>query len=208
MDELDPLQKVEVAMLRAEYQKRYQTMIAYLKERIGEGTEYRNALARVVISPNGAYCELNDLPEQFIGGAGTEITHRFIAPAEAAALLARAVEATNRVNPQNTRHVSLLALYSRRGLADRTNCYIYDYRVQEEVLHPEPQTIGAVQTDVTPLFYQIKIDADFAPDVLEMPRGIVFCLANVGDRHLLVRIPYEGDQVIDLNAVPATGTIH
>ena len=39
MDELDPLHKVELAMLRAEYQKRYQTMVAYLKEQIGEGTE-------------------------------------------------------------------------------------------------------------------------------------------------------------------------
>jgi hypothetical protein len=208
MDELDPLHKVELAMLRAEYQKRYQTMVAYLKEQIGEGTEYRNAVARVVISPNGAYYELNDLPEEFMGVAGDEVTYRFVAPAEAAVLLARAVEAIACVNSENTRHMSLFVLYSRRGLVDRKNCYIYDFRVEEDVLHPAPQILGAFRPDALPLFYKIKIDADFAPEVLDMPRGAVFCLANVGDRHLLVLIPYSGEQVVDLNEVPTTGTIH
>ena len=40
MDELDPLHKVELAMLRAEHQKQYQTMIAYVKEKVGAGVEY------------------------------------------------------------------------------------------------------------------------------------------------------------------------
>jgi hypothetical protein len=208
MDELDPLQKVELAMLRAEYQKRYQTMIAYLKEKIGAGTEYRNAVACVVISPHGAYYELTDLPEQFLGAAGNAVTHHFIAPAEALALLERAVAATARVNKGNTRLLSLFVLYSRRGLVDRKNCYIYEFRVDEETIRPEPSTVGAFQPGVMPLFYQIKIDAEFAPEVLNMARGAVFCIANVGDRSLIVRIPSEGEQVIDLNEVPATGTIH
>ena len=194
-------------MLRAEYQKRYQTMVAYLKAQIGEGTEYRNAVARAVVSPNGAYYELNDLPEEFMGAAGDEVTYRFIAPAEANALLARAVEAIDRITTENTRHMSLFVLYSRRGLVDRKNCYLYDCRIDENVVHPAPYVLGAFQPQKLPLFYKIKIDADFAPEVLEMARGIVFCLANVGDRHLQVRIPYAGDQVIDLNEVPTTGTI-
>jgi hypothetical protein len=207
MDELDPLQKVELAMLRAEYQKRYQTMIAYLKAKIGEGTEYRNAIARVVISPQGAYYELNDLPEQFLGAAGNSVTHHFVAPIEAQALLERAAAATAQVNSRNTRLMSILALYSRRGLVDRKNCYSYEFRYEEETIHPEPTILGMLQPGVTPLFYQIKIDADFAPAVLQMPRGVVFCIAHVGDRSLIVRIPSEGEQVIDLNEIPTTGTI-
>ena len=38
-DKLDPLQKVEIALLRAEYQKRFQVMINYIKEGVGEGIE-------------------------------------------------------------------------------------------------------------------------------------------------------------------------
>jgi len=208
MDELDPLHKVELAMLRAEYQKRYQAMIAYLKDRIGEGTEYRNAVARVVISSHGAYYELNDLPEQFLGAAGERVTHHFVAPAEALALLERAEAATARVNKHNTRLFSLLVLYSRRGLVDRKSCYIYEYRVDEEVIRPEPVTLGTFRPGVVPLFYQIKIDAEFASEVLKMTRGVIFSIANVGDRSLIVRIPSEGEQVIDLNEIPTTGTIH
>jgi hypothetical protein len=207
MDELDPLQKVELAMLRAEYQKRYQTMIAYLKAKIGEGTEYRNAVARVVISPNGAYYELNDLPEQFMGGVGNSVTYHFVDPAEALALLERAATATAQVDKHNTRAFSILALYSRRGLVDRKNCYSYEFRVEEEAVHPEPAILGAFRPGVMPLFYQIKIDAEYAGEVLQMPRGAVFCISNVGDRSLLVRIPSLGEQVIDLNEIPTSGTI-
>jgi len=52
-DQLDPLQKVDLAMLRAEYQKRYQAMISYIKEKVGNGVEYRNAVARIIVSDTG-----------------------------------------------------------------------------------------------------------------------------------------------------------
>ncbi len=208
MDELDPLHKVELAMLRAEHQKRYQAMIAYLKEKIGEGTEYRNSVARVVVSERGAYYELNDLPEEFSGAASPDVTHHFLSPADAAALLARAVEATGRIDRDNTRHMSLIVLYARRGLVDRKNCYIYDYRANDFVQSTAPLVIGKFQPDVPPLFFKVKIDADFAYEVLGINRGVVFCIANAGDRHLLIRIPYEGDQIVDLNASPSSDTIH
>jgi len=208
MDELDPLHKVELAMLRAEYQKRYQTMVAYLKDQIGAGDEYRNSVARVVVSSRGAYYELNDLPEEFMGAAGDHVTYRFVAAEEAESLLTRAIDSTARVTQENTRHVSLFVLYSRRGVVDRMNCYVYDYSVDQKMLRPTPQILGVVQPDTPALFFKIKIDADFAPELLGLPRGAVFCLANIGDRSLLVSIPFTGDQVIDLNSTPTTGTIH
>ncbi len=208
MDELDPLHKVELAMLRAEHQKRFQTMIAYVKEKVGEGVEYRNSVARVVVSDRGAYYELNDLPEEFSGAAGSEVIHHFVSPEEATALLARGVAATAGVNRDNTRHVSILALYTRRGIVDRKNCYVYDCRPQPEASVLAPIVIGAFQPGVMPLFYKMKVDSDFAQEVFGMPRGIVFCIANAGDRHLLIRIPYDGDHVVDLAATPVSRTIH
>ena len=126
-DKLDPLQKVELAMIRAEHQKRFQVMINTIKEMVGEGIEYRNAVVRVVVSDKGAYYELNDLPEEFCGAVSDELERRFVTPTEAIALLTRAATAAARVNAANTRHFSVIALYTRRGLVDRKNCYVFNY---------------------------------------------------------------------------------
>jgi hypothetical protein len=207
MEELDPVHKVELAMLRAEHQKKFQGMIEFLKERIEPGVEYRNSVARVVVSETGAYCELNDLPEEFAGAAGPDVEARSVAPTEAIALLARAVEAVQQANRNNARQCSILALYSRRGIIDRQNCYVFEYKTTDEQMISKPLVIGQFQTDVMPLFFKIKIDADFAPDTLDMPRGLVFCIAIAGDRHLLVRIPFTGEQVTNLSDLPITRTV-
>ncbi|HZO90305.1 MAG TPA: hypothetical protein VFB38_18410 [Chthonomonadaceae bacterium] len=206
-DQLDPLQKVELALLRAEHQKRFQVMIEYIKEKVGAGVEYRNALVRVVLSENGAYYELLDLPEEFAGAVGEPVEAHFITEDEAVSLLTRTVEATQRADPENTRQFSVLVLYTRRGLVDRRNCYVFDYRPEDQAPRREPLIIGQFLPGVMPLFYKIKLDAEFAQEVLDIPRGIVFCMANAGERHLMVRIPYQGDQVIDLGNLPTSQTI-
>ena len=207
MDELDPLHKVELAMLRTEHQKKFQAMITFLKERVGAGVEYRNAIAHVVVSETGAYYELNDLPEEFSGAVGPDIETRSLAPNEAIALLTRAVEAVQHTNAANARHCSLLVLYTRRGIIDRKNCYVYEYRSTDEQPSPQPLIIGQFQPGVMPLFFKIKLDADFAPDVLTMPRGMVFCIANAGDRYLLIRVPFTGEQITNLSDMPTSKTV-
>ena len=206
-DQLDPLQKVEVALLRAEYQKRFQGTIQYIKEMVGEGIEYRNTVVRVVVSDMGAYYELNDLPEEFFGAVGEDLIRRFVAPAEAIALLTRAVEAGNRVTPENTRHLSILTLYTRPGLVDRKNCYVFDYAPHASP-RKTPRVVGKFQPDVMPLFFKIKMDADFAEEVLGFRRGIVFCMANAGDRHLLMQVPLTDGPITDLGALPLAETLH
>lgn len=206
-DKLDPLQKVEIALLRAEYQKRFQGMINYIKERVGEGIEYRNAVVRVVVSETGAYYELNDLPEEFGGAVGDDLERRFIAPAEAIALLARAVEAAHRATPEDTRHLSILALYTRRGLVDRKNCFVFDY-TPDGSSSAVPRIIGKFQPDVMPLFFKIKMEADFGAETPDSPAGLVFCMANAGDRHLLIQVLPAADQITDLGALPLSETVH
>jgi hypothetical protein len=207
-DHFDPLQKVELALLRAEHQKRFQVMINYLKEQVGEGIEYRNEVVRVVVSDNGAYYELNDLPEEFSGATGDQIQRSFVTPEEAVALLTRAVEATQHADPDSTRQFSIIALYTRRGLVDRKNCYVYEFQRADNAPTRPPIAVGTFQPGKMPLFFKVKMDADCAQEVLEIPRGIVFCMANAGDRHLLIRIPYDGDQVVNLTDLPTSNTIH
>lgn len=207
-DKLEPRDLVELAALRAEYQKKFQTMIAFIKDKVGEGVEYRNDIVRVVVSENGAYYELLDLPEEFAGAASAEVQRHFMAPREANALLARVVAAIPRATPANTRHFSLIVLYNRRGLVDRKNCYIYEFHANAD--HPDrpASEIGHFRPDALPLFFKVKLDADYAQEVLEIPRGIVFCMANAGDRNLLIRIPFTGESVTDLNDLPTSTTVH
>jgi len=207
MEELDPLQKVDLAMLRAEHQKRFQTMITYLKQKIGEGIEYRNAVAIAVISEQGAYYQLTDLPEEFAGAAGDDIEHSFLTTEEALKILSEAASITRNTSKETTRHYSLLALYSRRGIIDRKNCYLYDFRSRDDIAPPVVLEIGSFRPEQMPLFFKIKADSAFAARNSGVQAGISFCLANAGDRHLLVHIPYSGDQVTDLSESLDTTTI-
>lgn len=207
MDEqFDPLQKVELAMLRAEHQKRFQTQIALLKERVGEGIVYRNDVVQVVVSEEGAYYELNDLPEEFGGAAGEHVERHFLSEPAATELLRRTVELLPRAGAGNTRHISVLVLYTRRGLADRKNCYVFEYRPDEQTPDRPPLVIGKFRPGVMPRFFKLKVDANFAREALDMERGMVFCMANAGDRHLLIRVPFAGKEVHDLNDLPASRT--
>jgi hypothetical protein len=208
MDEpFDPIQKVDLAMLRAEHQKRFSTQIALLKEHVGEGIVYRNGVVQVVVSEDGAYYELTDLPEEFGGAAGEHLDRHFLTEQEAVALLTRAIETLARANERNTRHISVFVLYTRRGLADRKNCYVFEYRPEEFTPERPPLIIGNFQPGVMPLFYKLKIDAEFAPEALNMERGMVFCMANAGDRHLLIRIPFTGHEVYNLSELAGTETV-
>jgi hypothetical protein len=208
MDEpFDPLQKVDLAMLRAEHQKRFSAQIDLLKERVGEGIVYSNAVVRVVVSEDGAYYELTDLPEEFGGAAGEHLQRHFLKEQEAVGLLTRAVATLSRANTRNTRHISVFVLYTRRGLADRKNCYVFEFRPEEYTPERPPLIIGAFQPGVMPLFFKLKIDADFAMDALEMERGMVFCMANAGDRHLLIRVPFTGQEVYNLSDLTGPETV-
>ncbi len=207
-DQLDPLQKVELALLRAEYQKRFQVMTAFVKEKVGEGVEYRNDVVRVVVSETGVYYELNDLPEDFSGAVSDRFTHSFVAPEAGVALLGRAIELTRQATTANTRHLSIFALYTRRGIIDRKNCYMYEFRADDE--HPDRPAVsaGAFRPGVMPLFFKVKLHAEGAQEAIGLASGVLFCMANAGDRNLLIRIPYDGDQVVNLADLPASNTIN
>jgi hypothetical protein len=197
-DQIGNDEKVDLALIRAEHQKKFQVMIDFVKERVGNGIEYKNSIVRIVVSEVGAFCELSDLPEEFTGVVSEHVERRFVAPSEAIDVLERTVQAVQETAPDGTRKCSILALYTRRGLVDRKNCFVLDIRRDDDEEQRPATRIGALQPGVMPLFYKIRADADWAPRVLGFSGGLVLCMANTGDRNLLVRVPYEGDQVVNL----------
>lgn len=206
MEELfDNNEAMELALLRAEHQKHFQMAIGYIKEKVGQGTEYRNEVVRVVVSEHGAYYELYDLPEEFCGAVTTSLERRFLAPEEAIEILDRAVHAASRVTAETTRRFTVLALYTRKGIVDRRGCFVYDFAPPALGGPATPVEVGAFRPGVLPLFYKVRIDADYAVEVTGMAQGVLFCMANAGDRNLLVRLPYGQEPLLDLaSVVPAT----
>ena len=74
--------------IRAAHADRHGLAIAYIKKRVGRGTEYANEVASAVLSEDGGYYQLAEMPEEFAGALGAGVSHRLIAPPDALTLLA------------------------------------------------------------------------------------------------------------------------
>ena len=123
----------EFDTLRAAHFDRHGLAIAYIKKRVGAGTEYANEVARAVLSDHGGYCQLAEMPEEFAGALGAGITHRLIAPDEALALLARmrAFAEGLLTGAQSVHAASLYALYAGGSLRTRREVFVLDQKPGE-----------------------------------------------------------------------------
>lgn len=198
-----------LALLRAEARRKYQVMIDYIKAQVGEGCEYLNDLVRVVLSERGCYYEFRDMPEEFSGAVGSGFRHEFIGSAQATEVLAKIQQMVEMSDESNTREMALLVVYSREGLYNREETYIYHQSAEEESEEAiGPLTSGRFQAGVLPLFFKLKVDSELALPLLGARRGVLFFVANLTDQHLLVRIPHEGVGITDLSQVPASQLVH
>jgi hypothetical protein len=196
----------QIAVLRAEARRKYQVMIDYIKDQVGPGAEYLNDLVRVVLSERGCYYEFLDMPEEFSGAVGSGFRHRFVGSEEAIELLEQVRQLVAASNPENTRELALLVVYSRNGLYDPEETYVYHY--SNEADEGEAITSGRLRSDALPIFFKIKVDSDLVQPLLGVKRGVLFFVANMSDQHLLVRIPHEGSGVTNLAQVPTSQLIH
>ena len=195
--------------LRAEARRKYQVMIDYIKAQVGEGCEYLNDLVRVVLSERGCYYEFRDMPEEFSGAVGSGFQHEFIGSARATELLAKIQQMVEMSDDSNTREMALLVVYSREGLYNREETYIYHDNAEGETEEDMgPITSGRFRAGVLPLFFKLKVDSELALPLLGARRGVLFFVANLTDQHLLVRIPHEGVGITDLSKVPASQLVH
>jgi hypothetical protein len=203
LEELDPTQRIQLDVLDAEYSRRYGVAVDYIKAEVGSGAEYSNAVARVVISPNGAWFECKDLPMEFSGAAGAPVEHRYVTHREALGLLDGLKRAAEEVVSEHTRVFSLLVVYTRTGIVDGRNVYSFHFQRRPDAIPARPQEIGRYQPDTLPLVFKCRLDADLPLEGLSFRRGVLVCLANVGEMNLVVEMPYEGEEISDLSHSPA-----
>ena len=165
----------EYASLRAEQQDRYGLSIAYIKKRVGEGAEYRNDVARAVLSAQGGYYQLAEMPEEFAGALGTGVSHRLVADAEAWETLRRvqALVSSIQSGTQAVRSISLYALYAGGSLRTRRRMFVFDQRPGEA-----PFAHGVWQPETLPRFFKLRLDCGDAPFPTELglTQGVLFFL--------------------------------
>ncbi len=175
----DPQYDPEYDALRAAHQDRHGLTIAYLKKRVGEGTEYANEVARAVLSPLGGYYQLAEMPEEFAGAVGGGVTHRLVGDGEAWETL-RAVQALVAGVAQGTspvRAVSLYVLYAGGSLRARRRMFVFD-----QPPGGPPFAHGAWQPETLPRFLKLRLDCGdgVSPVALGLPQGVLFFLAPQG----------------------------
>lgn len=181
----------EFAALRAAHHDKHGLTIAYIKKKIGAGTEYANEVARAVVSPQGGYYELAELPEEFAGALGTGVSHRLVAPADAWQTLMQVQTLATRIltGEHPVRAVSLFALYAGGSLRTRRRMFVLDQRPGEP-----PFAHGTWQPDLLPRFLKLRLDCGDA-SALPAPgletltdKSILFLLApqNRDDGHALL----------------------
>ncbi len=188
---LFPDNTADFAALRAAHHDRHGLTIAYIKKKVGAGTEYANEVARAVVSPHGGYYELAELPEEFAGALGAGVTHQLIAPADAWQTLMQVQALATRIltGEHPVRAVSLFALYAGGSLRTRRRMFVLDQRPGEP-----PFAHGAWQPDLLPRFLKLRLDCGEAPAPpvpgLETltDKSVLFLLApqNRDDGHALL----------------------
>ncbi len=184
-----------------------QVLARYVKQQVGEGMEFSNEIARVVLSSNGCYYEFRELPEEFSGALG-EFTHGFVGVRDTLKLLEGLYRLPQTDAIRDVAEMSLLVVYDRFDWISYQNIYAYqcqrgtlDDRLIEEVR-------GNIRYGQLPRFFKLRLLSQSAPEGLMFASGLAFFIANPGERHLLVQIPYTHSSVSDLWARPLSIQLH
>ena len=114
--------------------------IAYIKKQVGAGTEYSNEVARAVVSAQGGYYQLAEMPEEFAGALGGGVSHRLVAPLDALALLAQMQVFVESIvaGTQTVRAASLYALYAGGSLRLRREMFCAGPEARRSAFHAWP----------------------------------------------------------------------
>jgi hypothetical protein len=196
----------EFDAVRAAQSERHGLAIAYIKKQVGAGTEYVNEVARAVLSEQGGYYQLAEMPEEFAGALGARVAHRLIAPSDALALLAQIQLFVENVlsGKAPVRAASLYALYAGGSLRMCREMFVLDQKPGEA-----PFSQGRWQPETLPRFLKLRLDCgDFpAPPGLGLSEGVLFLLApqHRDDGHaLLATLPHTpGAQDLSAPKMPA-----
>lgn len=184
-----------------------QVLARYVKQQVGEGMEFSNEIVRAVVSSNGCYYEFRELPEEFSGALG-EFNHRFVGFTETLQLLERFYQLPHTEFFRTVREVSLFVVYDRLDWMSYQNIYAYHFQRSARGDRVVEEVRGAIQRHQLPRFFKLRLIASQAPEGLSFASGMMFFIANPGERHLLVEIPYTQGSVSDLMARPLSSQMH
>ena len=166
----------EFASLRADHQAQHGLTIAYIKRRVGEGMEYSNEVAKAVVSAEGGYYQLREMPEEFAGALGAGVSHRLVADTEAREILHQVLSLVERISSgtQIVRSLSLYVLYAGGSLRTRQGMFVFDQKPGEAAF-----AHGEWQPELLPRFFKLRLDAGDAPlpPALGLSNGVLFFLA-------------------------------
>ena len=193
--------------LRAERQAQFGISIAYIKQRVGTGTEYANEIARAVLSPQGGYYELAEMPEEFAGALGGGVSHRMVTRPDALETLARLEQLVMAIARGTTqpRKLSLYVLYEGGSLRDCRELFVLDYKRGEPVF-----AHGGFQPGIVPRFFKVCLDAsgaDAIPTDFGLPAsGVQFMLApaHTDSGHCLLATLARAPGAADLSRQPVS----
>jgi len=194
--------------VRAAHLDRHGLAIAYIKKRVGRGTEYANEVARAVLSDEGGYYQLAEMPEEFAGALGG-VSHRLIAPAEAWTLLAQMQAFVEGLlsGTQTVHSASLYALYAGGSLRMRRELFVLDQRPGEL-----PFSHGQWQPGTLPRFLKLRLDCGPLPPppALGLSQGVSFLLApqHRDDGHALLATLSRTPSTQDLSAPKMPAMMH
>ncbi len=200
--------------VRAAHSDRHGLAIAYIKKRVGVGTEYANEVARAVLSDHGGYYQLAEMPEEFAGALGAGVTHRLIAPLEALSVLARMQAFVEGLlsGTQTVHSASLYALYAGGSLRTRREVFVLDQKPGEA-----PFFHGQWRPEILPRFLKLSLSGGSQPlppapglPELGVSEGVSFLLApqHRDDGHALLATLARPPGAHDLSASKAPTTMH
>ncbi len=195
--------------VRAAQSERHGLAIAYIKKQVGPGTEYRNEVARAVVSASGGYYQLAEMPEEFAGALGGGVAHRLVAPTDALALLSEMQALIEGIlaGTQAVRAASLYALYAGGSLRSRRDIFVLDQKAGEK-----PFSHGRWQPDTLPRFLKLKLDCGEqpAPPLLGLTEGVLFLLPpqHRDDGHSLLATLTRTPSTRDLSAPKPSPMMH
>ena len=196
----------DLADFRSQQRERYGLAIGYMKSMVGEGEEYGNGVARVVVSAAGGYYELREIPEEFSGGLGDTFKHRLIPRSAALVFIERFADIVQRTASGKipAQCITAYAIYEDGSLRNRKGIFMIDRRPGQALV-----TCGALRPAVLPECLKVRVDTDVRLpelDSLGLSRGgIVFLirLNNTDDGSMLLASIHRTPETSDLsNATP------
>lgn len=202
MQELDATQRLLLDQLKEEYQQRHGVAVEYLKRAVGEGEEYSNGVAKVVISSTGAWFECVDQPMEFSGAAGGCAVHHFVTDSDALSLLDRLFEFAESAAPDDTRLCRLFVLYEPGGIVDEKGAHVIHFEPHGRYDPVKTRHVGQFRPGQLPLLYRCRFDTKRPIKGVSFQQGVVLCLSGLGERNLVVEMPYSGHDVRDLANPP------